>query len=113
MMTLDTPHNESPRTADDDTRAEECAKNDLTKIRVQLAIGKDPREAGTPVVNREFTLPELAERLTMHERRAGGSLGCTFARPWRGASGPGRTPKPGNCSRSISMARPDPHLTRD
>ncbi|MFM8444384.1 MAG: phage/plasmid primase, P4 family, partial [Methylococcus sp.] len=47
---------------------------------MQLAIGNDPREAGTPVVNREFTLPELAQRFTRHERRAR-KFGAYFCAP--------------------------------
>jgi hypothetical protein len=41
-----------------------------TEIRVRLALGKNPMETGTPVVNREFSLSELAGLLTKHHSRA-------------------------------------------
>lgn len=79
-MNFDTSENEGPRTADDDARTEGSTQTGTAKIRVQLAIGKDPRESGTPVVNREFVLEELAERLTTHERRSG-KFGPYFCAP--------------------------------
>lgn len=49
---------------------------------VGIALGKDPREAGTPVENRLLSLAEIVGLLTRHERRAD-KMGRYFCAPMR------------------------------
>lgn len=66
---------------------------DSTPIRVQLALGNDPREPGTPVTNQEFSLPKLADLLTNHESRAE-KIGPYFCAPMRGSRRNGENAQP-------------------
>ncbi len=62
---------QSPALSDKSNRAEyQNGQGHDIEIRVRLALGKNPMETGTPVVNREFSLSELAGLLTKHQGSA-------------------------------------------
>jgi len=80
-VNMDDQKHESPADAGNIDEAEyQKVQANHTAKRIRLALGKDPRETGTPVTNREFTLSALAGLLTQHTSRAE-KIGPYFCAP--------------------------------
>ena len=74
---------QSPRPAADGERANlQGVQEQSTVPTVRLALGRNPCENGTPVVNEEIGLSDLSARLTRHETRTN-KLGPYFCAPMR------------------------------